>query len=196
MINQTNPFTSKKALAVPGLTAALALVAFTAYPVLAGHHGGEQNAEAGTSAAGEKEHCSEYTQRGKKRFKHARNSERFMHKKLDLSDDQVRAMKEQREQAREQLKPIRDAMQANHKALHTVQMAAEYDSSAVEQLAQKRAELTRQMTIERSAHKYAMRSILTEAQREKMDKLRSSHKAKRSARKHRHMDDDALAEDL
>lgn len=172
------PGTNQHRHFLPHLAAGIiAVVAMLAYPAFGAHHGGGhpgQESEAGER--GVKHHNGH-------KGKFAKHRAKRMQKELGLSDEQVAAMKEHREAGHAKLEPLYKALRENKQALRAVQSADEYDSEAVEQLAQERAELTRQMTIEGSAHKNGLRAILTPEQREKMHELRSSQRGKKQHRK-------------
>lgn len=170
--------TNRNSIFSPYLAAAVVAVAvLLALPVLGAHHGGEHaDYEMNGAEEGAKNHHGRDGKFAKRRAKR-------MQKELGLSDEQVAELKEQREAGKAKLKPLYKALMENRKALREVQSADQYDENAVERLAAERAELTREMTIERSAQKHAMRSILTEDQLAKRKALKESHKAKKQHRK-------------
>jgi protein CpxP len=106
----------------------------------------------------------------------------WMAKKLDLTEEQQTQIKAIREEAKEEGKALREEKKALHKEMKTLLSSDEYNASAVEELAARKGELVRKMTIHKAETMHAIGQVMTLEQREK---AREIHERK-SKKKHGH----------
>jgi len=96
-------------------------------------------------------------------------------KKLDLTEDQQAQLKTFRDDQKAKNDTLREQMKALRTEMHALDtQSADYDSQ-VAALADKKADLGRQMFIQRAATRQHLESILTDEQRTKFKALQEKH---------------------
>lgn len=93
---------------------------------------------------------------------------------LDLTTEQQQAINTITSQQREKMQAHWQQMQDIRKALHEQATATNYDAAKVRELADTKAKLHAEMTVQRNATMHQIRQQLTEEQVEKLDSLQQS----------------------
>ena len=144
-------------------------------------------AEETTSTGTEKSYSKHSDGKGKHGKHHGKRGGKGhmmkrMAKKLNLTAEQQASLKTLREESKAASQPLREQMKAlrtEMKALDTT--SADYDSQ-VAVLADKKANLTRQSFIQKSAARQKFAAVLTAEQREMMKEMKSNRKGKRGGK--------------
>ena len=107
-------------------------------------------------------------------FRDGHKGDRMMHvmKKLDLTDEQKQAVRSIKDESQEQMASKRDEMSDIRKALHEQQSAETYDAAKVRELADARANIMSDMTVQKVETMNRIRKQLTAEQREKLDHIK------------------------
>ena len=99
--------------------------------------------------------------------------DRMMHvmQQLDLTKDQRQAIRSIKDEQRDQMRANRDAMMDIRKSLREQVHAANYDAVKVRELADAKAKIMADMTVQRSATMHRIRQQLTAEQQAKLDNM-------------------------
>jgi Spy/CpxP family protein refolding chaperone len=93
---------------------------------------------------------------------------------LDLTTEQQQAIRDITTQQREKMQVHWQQMQDIRKSLHEQATSTTYDENRVRELADTKARLQAEMTVQRNATMHQVRQQLTPAQLEKLDSLQQS----------------------
>jgi Spy/CpxP family protein refolding chaperone len=93
---------------------------------------------------------------------------------LDLNDEQKAKAKEIRDANKEIMRPIREAMKANHEKLAALR--GTFDEAQVAEIAKSQGELTSQMIVARQRARSQIFAILTDEQKAKAKSMREQMK--------------------
>ena len=107
-----------------------------------------------------------------------------MSSKLGLSDTQKTQVQELMQNHRNTLKPLHDEKRALRTEMKNLDLAATDYAAKLADIANRKAELVRQMTIVRGNKRQQMTQILTPEQLAKMQEMRSKHKGKSGHKRH------------
>ena len=143
--------------------------------------GGAAIATADNDYRGKGEYHGKYCDKGKK---HGYRFER-MADELDLSETQMKQMRNIKETFKPQRQALRQKMRENRKTLRELMHADNIDQAAVNQLANAKGELVKEKILLRAQFKAEMNKVLNKEQREKMKNKRGYH-----GKKHYEHDDD------
>lgn len=101
--------------------------------------------------------------------------DRMMHvmKKLDLTKEQRQAVRNIKKESRDQMEVKRDEMFELHKALQKEGSAKKYNAAKVRELADAKAKLMSDMTVQRIETMNRVRKELTPEQIEKLDDIKA-----------------------
>lgn len=105
-------------------------------------------------------------------------------RRLDLSDEQKRAIREEFSEMRKDAKTLLEDMRVSRDALHGLVSAEEYNPDGVSELADRQGALTADLIRMSAASVHAAMGHLTEAQLARLDELREE----RSHRLHRELE--------
>lgn len=96
-------------------------------------------------------------------------------KGLDLSEEQRSSIKTIMESQRKQMQASREQMRDIRKSLHAQATAAQYDASKVRTLADAKAKIMADMTVQRIESMHRIHQQLTPEQAAKMESMKSKH---------------------
>ena len=114
-------------------------------------------------------------------FRDGHKGDRMMHvmKKLDLTDEQKQAVSSIKDESKDAMESKRDEMSAIRKALHEQESAETYDAAKVRELADAKAIIMSDMTVQKVETMNRIRQQLTAEQREKLDRIKEKRSGKR-----------------
>lgn len=152
------------AIALPLALGSASVLAFGGDHNGGGHHGGYHGGKGGCGM-----------QDGRKAFR-----------ELDLTDTQKQQMKEMRQANREAMKgnfaEKHADMQANHQKMQSLLLAADFDESAVRELAQQMSEQQVERRVAMMKQRHEMLNILTPEQKTKLQQLQADRAEQCEAR--------------
>lgn len=109
--------------------------------------------------------------------KEGRRGDQMVHvlKKLDLTKEQSQAIHNIKNESRDQMQAQRDQMNEIRKALREQGSAKTFDANKVRELADAKAKIMADMTVQRIQSLYQIRKQLTPEQLEKFDNMKDKH---------------------
>lgn len=107
-------------------------------------------------------------------FRGGHSGDRMMHvmQTLDLTKEQREAIRNIKNESRDQMEVKRDEMFEIRKALHEQGSAETYDAAKVRQLADAKAKIMADMTVQRIKTMHQIRKELTAEQLEELDEIK------------------------
>ncbi len=106
-----------------------------------------------------------------------------MFRQLDLTDEQKEELKSIRKASHENMKPIREQMQASRKLLRNLSANGNFDEAQVQAIASQLGSLHAQMIVEKERNKAKMFAVLTTEQKAKLAELKQNFEQRRAERK-------------
>lgn len=110
---------------------------------------------------------------------------KHLQEKLDLSEDQVTAIKAINAQKKNAYKKALDVLEPSREKIHQLTLREPIDYAAIRQVMEASSATHIDMRINHIRHRQAIRTVLTPAQREKFDKLVKKHKKFRKGHHHK-----------
>jgi len=143
-----------------------------------------------TTAAYAGPHCKKGGKHGKWS---AEDKAAFMEKrmermasKLELTDEQKEGMKSLMENHRNAMKPLHDEKRAIRQEMMNLDPKADDYAAKLADIANRKAEISRQITIARGEKRQKMAQLLTPEQLAKKQEMRAEHGKRRGMRHHGH----------
>lgn len=142
-------------------------------------------AHAGPGCGGKGKHGG-YEMSAERQAKHMEKKLNRIAKKLDLSSEQKAKMKQLRETHKNEMKPLRDEKRAIREEMRKLDANANDYAAKLADVANRQAEVSRQLTIAKGNFRQQIASILTPEQLAKKEELRGKFEKKhrRHHRKH------------
>ena len=136
--------------------------------------GDTTNGKAYFGKQGQKGHFGKRGKRGKRKMM------RLM-RHLDLTDEQKAQMKAIRQSSRETIKPLRQQLRANKKALNELTANGNFDEAEVTALATQQGALMSQVIVQKQKTKTEIYNVLTSEQQAKLAELKQQRAERRAA---------------
>lgn len=105
-----------------------------------------------------------------------------MAKKLNLSEEQLAKLKSLKDEAKQNMKSLMGKMKENNKALRELSRAGELDEAVLNDLASKKADLVKNLTIAKAKMRSQFMQILTDEQKQKFSQMKEKMRTRRQKR--------------